>query len=333
MERFFAGANSAVGFVSFFSELCAPYDRVYILKGGSGCGKSSFMKSVAALAEKKGERVRRVLCSSDPESLDGVLLPERSVAVVDGTAPHVLEPRLPGAADVLVDLGECWDKSKLREHREDIAALSGKKSGCYRRAYGLLSGVGYFRTAALDMRRSALKREKLYAFAARRAALLERSPLQKTVVLRRAFNGDGFCVAENGGTAVYDRFDMSDAFFDALLAAAGGRGGKVQVSYDPLDTRRMDGLFFENGEGFYKSETKEEAYVNMERFVDRTALSDIRYRLRAAEKARVSLLNAAQAELAEARRYHGELEKLYTPTVNFAAVDRRRKAVEKDIFG
>ena len=34
-------------------------------------------------------------CSSDPESLDGVAIPEKGAALMDGTAPHVYDPVLP----------------------------------------------------------------------------------------------------------------------------------------------------------------------------------------------------------------------------------------------
>lgn len=332
MNDFFAGANSCRGFVSFFEEICAPFRRVYILKGGSGCGKSSFMKNIAAEARRKGDTVQCIYCSSDPKSLDGVLLPDRGVAVLDGTAPHVYEPHLAGAADCLVDLGECWDSAKLRCRREEIESAAAAKAACYRRAYALLAGAGKLRGAALDLRRGALKKEKLRAFAARRAAAFKKGTLSKRTALLRAFNGDGLCFMDNGGTAVFDPFDMADSFFSAFLEALDGKGGKAYLSYDPLDTARLDGIALANC-AYYKSETRSEGCVNMERFVDKSVLSGARAKLRLLEKAKERLLDAAKSELAEARRHHEELEAIYTPTVDFSKVDERREAVKKDIFG
>ncbi len=331
MNSFFAGANSAQGFVNYFEELCAPY-RTYILKGGSGCGKSSFMKSIAQSAEARGDSVLRIYCASDSDSLDGIILPSRGVAVVDGTAPHSLEPRLAGAVDSIIDLGDCWDSAALAVHREEIAQEAELKAGCYRRAYALLSGAGRLREAAFDIRKRALKQEKLAAFAARRARSLPKTPLKATHMARQAFNGEGICGFDCGGMAVYDRFDMADMFFAALISALGGNGGAVWASHDPLDTRRLDGLFFANGEGFYKSERREDTCINMERFVDRAVLASARNKLRVIEKAKAALLTSAQSELAEARRHHQALEAIYTPTVNFSAVDKRRAALEKSIF-
>ena len=46
-----------------------------------------------------------ILCSGDPDSLDALLLPQLGVALVDGTAPHVVEPKYPGVVDRYVKHG------------------------------------------------------------------------------------------------------------------------------------------------------------------------------------------------------------------------------------
>ena len=88
--QFFLGANSPTGFYSLYDQLIDP-DRartVYILKGGPGCGKSSLMRRVGAAMAQRGLEVTYILCSGDPDSLDGVVIPALGAALVDGTAPH-----------------------------------------------------------------------------------------------------------------------------------------------------------------------------------------------------------------------------------------------------
>jgi len=88
--QYFLGANSAQGFVSLYHELMdeSRASAIYILKGGAGCGKSTLMKKVGEEMERQGFAVEYVLCSGDPDSLDGIVIPEKAVAIVDGTAPH-----------------------------------------------------------------------------------------------------------------------------------------------------------------------------------------------------------------------------------------------------
>ena len=92
--QYFLGANSPVGFYSLYSELLSPEtaNAIYILKGGPGCGKSTLMRRVAQQAVQAGETVEYILCSGDPDSLDGVVLPRLGAALVDGTAPHGTAP-------------------------------------------------------------------------------------------------------------------------------------------------------------------------------------------------------------------------------------------------
>ena len=46
---YFASANSFEGFKSNFAKIFAPeeYERIYIIKGGPGTGKSSLMKRIS----------------------------------------------------------------------------------------------------------------------------------------------------------------------------------------------------------------------------------------------------------------------------------------------
>ena len=87
--RIFLGANSGAGFVSLYEQLLdARFDDLLIIKGGPGCGKSSFMRAVAKKLTEDEHFAIYVNCSGDPNSLDAVLFPDLRVALVDGTAPH-----------------------------------------------------------------------------------------------------------------------------------------------------------------------------------------------------------------------------------------------------
>ena len=70
-----------------FSYIFLKGNRIGIV-GPNGCGKSTLMRRIAALAEEAGEPVEYILCSGDPASLDAVVLPKKQIALVDGTAPQ-----------------------------------------------------------------------------------------------------------------------------------------------------------------------------------------------------------------------------------------------------
>lgn len=90
---FFLGANSGEGFYSLYDQMLnGQFDDLLILKGGPGCGKSTFMRRMGEAMERVGERVVYINCSGDPDSLDGAIFLDRNTAVVDGTSPHGTAP-------------------------------------------------------------------------------------------------------------------------------------------------------------------------------------------------------------------------------------------------
>ena len=152
---YFAGANTADGFVGVYQDIANENDleRLYIIKGGAGTGKSTMMKEIADAAESAGYPVEYYLCGSDPDSLDCVLLDGR-IAVLDGTAPHTLDMNYPGAASELIDVSKFWDKEILEKNRENIIFHSAEKSAAYASAYRYLRAA-----SAVEKEKAALARQ------------------------------------------------------------------------------------------------------------------------------------------------------------------------------
>ena len=63
---------------------------------------------------------------------------DRRVSVIDGTAPHIIDPINPGAVDEIVELGKYLDLEKLRRNKKSILSCSEKISNTYRQAYAYL---------------------------------------------------------------------------------------------------------------------------------------------------------------------------------------------------
>jgi len=165
--EYFAGANTRNGFVSIFDECFKDIKRLYILKGSSGCGKSTLMRRVAEKAQKLGMPVDYIYCSADCESLDGVILPTQSVAIVDGTSPHVMDVKYPCVRETIVNLGQFWDESKLMPKREEIIEFTDKKSAHYKNAYKCLNAVGSVEDMKKQLLSRAVLRDKMDSLAIR----------------------------------------------------------------------------------------------------------------------------------------------------------------------
>ena len=142
--EYFAASNSSGGFVNYYPQLFSRAEHTYIIKGGPGTGKSSFMKKIALNRESAGDKVEYYYCSSDHTSLDGILIfgKEETWGIIDGTPPHAKEPELPGIKDEIINLGEFWSRERLLSQKNEIISLTGKKSSSYHRAYDYLRCCG-----------------------------------------------------------------------------------------------------------------------------------------------------------------------------------------------
>ena len=157
VTNFFVGANSGDGFQNLFPELVDLEDTydLMVLKGGPGVGKNTFMREIGRIMEQAGTAVEYLWCSGDPDSLDGVALPEIRCAVVDGTSPHVVEPQYPAAVDRYVDLGRFYDLTAAKAAVEEVKDRTRAYKAAYIRAYHSLKAA---RQVELDAVASVKKR-------------------------------------------------------------------------------------------------------------------------------------------------------------------------------
>lgn len=152
---YFLGANTPGGFVSRYQTMLedSRIKKMIILKGGPGCGKSTLMRKAAQTAKELGCETEEILCSSDPNSLDGLVIPAAGLALADGTAPHVLEPPLCGCGAVYLDLGACYNGAVLHSKKEALFSVKAKNAACYPLAAACFSAA-----AAADRTLRALAR-------------------------------------------------------------------------------------------------------------------------------------------------------------------------------
>ena len=152
--KYFLAANSCEGFVSHFSDCYNPRDnwRCFIIKGGPGTGKSSFMKKIARKACETDTEHVLCPCSSDPDSLDAVILPSKKTVILDGTAPHEVNPRYPAVCEEILNFGQFWDADKIPD-KKAILTLTDQNKAYHKTAQKYLAAAGQI---MLDIYKTAL---------------------------------------------------------------------------------------------------------------------------------------------------------------------------------
>ncbi len=139
IRKMFPGGNTSLGPYFHFEYMVAPAtNRIFIIKGGPGVGKSTFMNSISKELEERGYDVEHFHCASDPDSLDGLIIPTLGVALLDGTAPHIFDPQNAGAVDEIINLGDFWDASLIEPYKVEIMQINKKGSMQFQTAFHLL---------------------------------------------------------------------------------------------------------------------------------------------------------------------------------------------------
>ena len=167
-SKYFLAANSCEGFKNYFGSCYNPKDnwRCYIIKGGPGTGKSSFMKKVAKYAENENEKYILCPCSSDPQSLDAIILPNKKTVILDGTAPHTIDPIYPGVCEEILNFGMFWDSSKITDKNE-IISITDQNKAIHKSVSKYLNAAGQIMLDSYKIALSYTKKAEAKTFAER----------------------------------------------------------------------------------------------------------------------------------------------------------------------
>jgi hypothetical protein len=151
----FPGNNTPQGFISHYANGLRGLNNVFILKGGPGVGKSTLMRKIGIAMLERGYDVEFWQCSSDNDSIDGVIIPAISTGIIDGTAPHIVDPKYPGAVEEVIDLGLHWNRTMLKSDRKNIIEITDSIGEHFASCYQHLSEAGKIFQQVMD--KSALK--------------------------------------------------------------------------------------------------------------------------------------------------------------------------------
>lgn len=349
---YFLGANTPGGFYSLMDKLLDPAKAraIYILKGGPGCGKSTLMKKLGAWAEEAGQVCEYIYCSGDPDSLDGVVLPELGVAIADGTAPHIIEPVYPAVVECYVNLGECYDRQALADYKPQVMELMGAYQAQYRRAYRCLKGAGQLLEDNLELLETPELKEKIRK---RSKGIIAREIPKHgpggevTERFLSAVSCQGqicyFDTVDALCTRVYelvDSYGLGHILLEELLGAATERGHRAVVCADPMNPRHIQHLLLPDlGVGFVTG-TAALPYpgspyrrLRLDAMADQALLRRNKARVRFTRKVANALLEEGMETLAEAKRLHDALEAVYNPHVDFDRVERVAQELREEILG
>lgn len=352
-QAYFLGSSAGNGFFSLFNRLTPKIEGqyTYLIKGGPGTGKSSFMKKIADEMEEKNILCERIFCSSDPDSLDGIIIPSLRVCIADATSPHMLDPVYPGAASEIINLGACWDKQKLREESKKIIELTDKNSECHRRCRRFIESAFSIYGDGEKICRDNTDKRRLERYAARIAARHFKKPSSRigleNLRLFEAFTPKGcFFMNETVNCMCDKKIIFEDDFgvaasiiiseirtyalasgFDVISSPYIGNEKKIRHIIIP-----ETGLGFFTKDRFCNPQPENAKFIPLRRFFNSDGIRSNKAKLNFAKKASKELMDEAFSALKSAKNIHDDLEKIYIGAMNFEKVEEIRKSVADRIW-
>ncbi|MCR5817026.1 MAG: ATPase [Ruminococcus sp.] len=338
-NEYFLGCVTRGGFTTSFKSLIDKEGWfTYILKGGAGTGKSTLMKRIY----KELDSGSRALfhCSSDPDSLDAVVLDDYKTIVVDGTAPHTFDPDLPAIKQVIVNLGDCWNEESLQKSADGI-----KKAVALNRSY--LGRSGRYVCALSDicfdtysLGSEALDRGGIKALAERIEKRVitgkgtgsgEIGVRQLSAVTMEGFKTYADTLLSCGRVYRFtdDSFAASAMLLDELAQYASARGYDVILCVTQLlGCDVTEHIIIPELDAAFMSVNKltdigrTGRAVNLSKYYDEQMMTQKAPRLRLNRSAARTLTDEAAKTLTLAKQAHDEIEKYYISAMDFSAIDR-----------
>ncbi len=346
----FLGSNSANGFHSLYDGFCAgDGDFLRVIKGGPGTGKSNFMREIGRAAEEAGHNVEYILCSGDPDSLDGVYIPDLHLGYVDGTAPHVLDPAVFGADGDYLNIGAHCATGGVFSRSSELREYTAGYKAYYKRAYELLAAAARVSPAltmayVTDEERSSARYRA--AGIASRELPKSHSPLSGGAQYR--FLGGLTC---KGRMLVKDtlsalcpklflldnRLGLGFEFTAEMARQALERRASAIICPHWLCPERTEAVLFpELGLGYTATDPlaeypEQHRRLHLDRMVNAETSRALRPQLREDEKLEERLLTRAGQCLAASKAVHDQLETVYRPYVDFEALDKAVEAEKRRI--
>ena len=349
VRKIFPGANTSNGFYSYFDYII-PKDinRIFCLKGGPGVGKSSLMKKIAREFSEKGYDIEIFPCSSDPSSIDAVLIKELKVVLLDATAPHIVDPKIPGAIDEIVNFGDFWNVNNLEDNKSEIEKCNKEISACFQRAFKYLSAAKPIFYDIEDKNSNAMDFgrlnkftdefiEKLFKKVDNKEELSTPRHLFGTAItpighIDYADNlfQDAKKVYYINGKIGYGKTTFLKRVYDKAIL----KGLNVEVFHYPLIPEKIESIMIKDlGIAITTSYLfKDKEVINLEQFINEDKINNYKEEIELDERMLDELISYAISNLKKAKSNHDIIESYYIPNMDFDKVAKLKNELVERIL-
>lgn len=342
MRFIFASSHTRAGFHTFIPKLLEGLKKVYILKGATGTGKSTFIKMIGETFYEKGYDIEYWMSALDSISADGVYIPQLEVALVNGNLQHPIEPKYPGVKEEVIYLGNYWDENIIKSQKDEIEKKIDEIEKLYEKVYLEIKKAAQLKADINKAGAAYLNMQKMEDLSRHLCQEIFNHNPQEKHYFASALTAEGIVNYVNESSSnIKKRY---------ILQGPSG-SGKSSIIYDVAQKAKEKGYFLE----YYYCGLEVESLVmlivrnldlalidagnismlnkvgdriiNMEKYLDDFDSEQLKIQCSETYRKYQVHLRNAQEELEKVLQHNNELKKIYSSAMDFTALDKKRNEV------
>lgn len=342
----FSSSNTNQGFYTFIPELITGLQKVYILKGAVGSGKSTFIRLIGEAMSEQGYDVEFWISAADQITPDGVYIPQLQAAVVNGSLPQPIDPQYPAAWETIINLDDYRNReltegyrSVINEQVDEFQRYSDKASSTLKNAARIKEQIKKVISGHLNI-------EKMGKLTNDIAAAIMENPVREEHYFASAITPAGVINYINEiSNDCQKRYILKgppgsgkSTIINEIALRAKQQGHFMEYYHCGLNIESITMVIIRNLQlalvdaGEVEIAAKPwDIIIDMTSILDNYDINTVKIQIGESHRTFEALLLQAQTELEKASQAIKEIKKVYAAAMDFDLLDQKRQEVQDQI--
>lgn len=266
------------------------------------------------------------------------------------TAPHIVDPKNPGAVDEIINLGDHWDLEKMENNKEKILKSNKEVGRLFARSYKFLQAAKPILEDIVNKHKEAMnfgkvnaETEKLFDEIFKGISIKEKSGKERHLF--------GSAITPEGHKEYTDTIlqDLNKVYFikgdigtgkstllEKVYKQAVQKGLDVEVYHTPLIPEKIETIVIKdvNVGITISSMYKENNYktIDLDVYLDQDKIQIYKEEIEYDKKLLNDLIEYSICNIKGAKKEHDVMERYYIPNMNFEQIEKVKKEVIERIL-
>lgn len=266
------------------------------------------------------------------------------------TPTHVVDPKFPGAVDVILNFGEFWNEAGISKNKEEIISITSKIGKRFKRAYKFFAAAKSVRDDLEEIYEEALEHGSVNQASRilKKEIVGSLNDTEKEGKVRHLF---GSALSPNGVVDYYETIvgtmktiyymDGSyvkgiSKFIKDIVDEGIKKGLYIEAYHEPLDENNIEtitipklSIAITTSDKYAQTHYKK---IPFDTFMKQEILDMYMDALKEDKAFIENSIRAGIANITKAKKEHDDLEKLYISNMNFKEVNDLREKIMKSML-